>query len=440
MDRLLDLAHFALDETRRAGAEFADVSIARGKALDVEIQESAVVSCDRHEGVSVSVRCFVAGGCGVHICHGMERWDISHAAGAAVSAARAAGPDPDFRSLPMPSPAGTVDGLFDESLADVTVEEAARTARAAVERALGVAGDANVSGAASFVASEGVFANGLGIEAEERATSASVEVFCVIRRGDETGSFAEFDIGRRRADVDLERVGDRAARGALRYLGPRRMRGGTMPLVMGPLAANELLESLARAASAEPIQRGRSYLCGRLGERVAPRALTLEDDGRFPAGLHSSSRDGEGTPRRPLMIVERGVFANQLHDSYTAGKAGTASTGHGGQLGGISPTNLRPRVGSRPAAALIGEIDDGLLVESAMLSPNPVTGEISATVDWAMKIENGAAAYPVTGIAISGNVLDLLADLDEVSSDYREEPGTVMPTLRFRKISVAGTA
>ena len=127
-----------------------------------------------------------------------------------------------------------------------------------------------------------------------------------------------------------------------------------------------------------------------------------------------------------------------LHNSYTAGKAGARSTGHGSQLGGIGPTNLRPRVGRRPASALIAEAQDGLYIDSLLLSPNPVTGDISATVDWAMKIEQGELAYPVTGIAISGNVLNLLEDLEEVSSDFREEPGSIMPSLLFGSIQVSG--
>jgi len=263
---------------------------------------------------------------------------------------------------------------------------------------------------------------------------------CVGRRDGKTGSYAEFDVGRRREDVDLERVGELAARGALRYLGPRKIPGGRMPLVMGPLTTGGFLESLAHAACADPVQRGRSFLASRVGERVAPGLLTLEDDGRFPCGLHSSSRDGEGSPRRPLLIVERGVVAHVLHNSYTAGKAGVKSTGHGSQLGGTSPTNLRPRLGARPASKIVADVKDGLYIGSSMLSPHPVTGEISATVDWAMKIERGELAFPVTGIAVSGKVLGMLDALEEVSSDCREEPGTIMPTIRFRKVMGAGTA
>ena len=438
MKRLLDLARFALKEAAKAGADCADVSIARGRSIEVELQEAAVVSCDRREGVTATVRCFVKGGRGVHVCHGIERGDLAYAARAATSAARATGPDPDFRALPGPEPAGTVEGLYDEWVAGVAVSEAAGVARGCVERALDVAGDANVSGALAFVASEGVFANSLGVEAAERATSASADVMCVVRREGKTGSYADFDVGRRREDVDLERVGADAARGALRYLGPRKIPGGEMPLVMGPLTTGGFLESVARAACAEPIQRDRSYLAEKKGKRVGASVLTLEDDGRFPAGLQSSSRDGEGTPRKPLLIVEKGVFANMLHNSYTAGKAGVRSTGHGSQLGGTSPTNLRPRVGSRPAARIIADVKDGLYVDSSMLAPDPVTGEISETVDWAMKIERGELAYPVTGIAVTGEILAMLASLEEISSDYREEPGSILPTLRFGKIRVVG--
>lgn len=436
MEELIAIARFALKEAVRLGAEFADVGVAQGRSLEIEMRESAVVSCDVHEGVVVTVRCFVAGGCGIHVCHGMERADLTHAAAAAVSAARAAGPDPDFRTLPSPAPAGLVDGLWDEELALLDVSGASELARTAIERALSVAGDANVSGALSVVKSEGAFANSLGIEAEEAATSASVELSCVIRRSDQTGSFVEFDLGRRLKDLDIPAVGESAARGALQYMGARKMKAGTMPVVFGPLAASEVVESIAAAAAAEPIQRNRSFLCGKLGRRIAPKILTIEDDGRYPAGMRSSSRDGEGTPRQPLLIVEKGVLVNLLHNSYTAGKAGVRSTGHGTQFGGISPTNLRPRVGTRPAARLIADVDDGLYVDSCQLGPDAVTGDISATVDWAMKIEKGELAYPVTGLAISGNMLELLASLEDISSDYREEPGTVMPTMLFGRMHV----
>jgi hypothetical protein len=39
---------------------------------------------------------------------------------------------------------------------------------------------------------------------------------------------------------------------------------------------------------------------------------------------------------------------------------------------------------------------------------------------------------------IGGNLLDLSARLDAISSDYRAEPGRVMPTMRLTWAQVSG--
>jgi predicted Zn-dependent protease len=36
------------------------------------------------------------------------------------------------------------------------------------------------------------------------------------------------------------------------------------------------------------------------------------------------------------------------------------------------------------------------------------------------------------------NVFDLLNNLDAISSDYREEPGMIMPTIRVQNVKAAG--
>ena len=39
---------------------------------------------------------------------------------------------------------------------------------------------------------------------------------------------------------------------------------------------------------------------------------------------------------------------------------------------------------------------------------------------------------------VGGKFLDMLANIDAISSDYREEPGMIMPTLRIQDVLVAG--
>jgi len=212
-----------------------------------------------------------------------------------------------------------------------------------------------------------------------------------------------------------------------------------MTLVLGPLASAGLLGGIVGAANAESIQRGRSYLCGKVGERIAGEHLTIVDNGLIPRGARSGAHDGEGTRRRPLTIVDRGRLASLLHNSYTAGKACTESTGHGTHSGGIAPTNLRPALGPKTAAEILREVKEGIYLESGEIRSDPASGDISASIDFGFYVKDGQIVHPVESAMIGGNVLDLLPRLDAVSSDAREEPGILMPTLRIQDVQIAGT-
>jgi PmbA protein len=155
--------------------------------------------------------------------------------------------------------------------------------------------------------------------------------------------------------------------------------------------------------------------------------------------MRSGAHDGEGTACRPLAVVERGVLVNLLHNSYTAGKAGTQSTGHGTHSGGIAATNLRPALGAKTAADILREVKEGIYLESGEIRPDPASGDLSASIDFGFYIRDGQIVHPVESAMMGGTILDLLKRLDAVSSDAREEPGILMPTVRIQDVQIAGT-
>jgi PmbA protein len=212
-----------------------------------------------------------------------------------------------------------------------------------------------------------------------------------------------------------------------------------MTLVLGPLAAHGLLGAVVGAANAESVQRRRSYLVGKLGRRIASERLSIADDPLVARGMRSGAHDGEGTPCRRLAVVEGGVLASLLHNAYTAGKAGTKSTGHGTHSGSIRPTNLLPALGQKTAAELLAEVEEGIYLEAGEIRPDPASGDISASIDFGFYVKDGSIQYPVESAMLGANVFDLLGGLDAVSSDARREPGAVMPTLRIRDVQIAGS-
>ena len=82
---------------------------------------------------------------------------------------------------------------------------------------------------------------------------------------------------------------------------------------------------------------------------------------------------------------------------------------------------------------------NGIYVLMGSIAPNRVSGAVSGTVDFGYIIENGRFAGPVSNAMLGGDVFDMLAGIQAVSSDYRAEPGNIMPSLLISDVSVAGT-
>jgi PmbA protein len=434
----LELCVDSVAKAVRLGAEWCDVSAGTGRDISVTIEKTGIKTADAGQGEDLAIRVFVRGGMGYAAVSGRDPADIAEAVERAVALAKEATPDPDFKRLPAPDPAPQVEGLFDDRVAGMGVADVVRIAAANLEAAKALEPDVNLSGNVGLSVGEGALASSTGIALAVRGTDVGASIDALVKRGSDVGFFYDFDFGRFLADCRLEDVGTSAVLSARRFLGAKRIKSGRMTLVLGPLASYGFLGGVVGAANAESIQRGRSYLCDRFGEVIGSPHLTLVDDGLIPRGLHSGAHDGEGTRRRRLTVIDRGRLVSLLHNSYTAGKACTESTGHGTHSGGIGPTNLRPALGERPAAEILREVREGIYLESGELRADPASGDISASIDFGFLIRDGQLIHPVESAMIGGNIFDLLAHLDAVSSDAREEPGALMPTVRIQDVQIAG--
>jgi len=438
LDNLLDLAVCACDTAVAAGAEFAQVHASHGRSFSVSLEKGAIETSQLREFSGLSLRVFHRGGVGSAGVDTLEWPRIEEAARTAAELARQSDPDPDFVSLPGPEPLPEVEGLYDERIAGLSTSQAIQWALTATDEALAAVPDAIISGGASFYVGDGALANSLGVRVATPGSWVSCYLRAVVRRGDSVGTWFEHTSGRVMDDFKPEGIGKVAAEGALEYLDARDIPSGDYPLLLGPQAGDSIYYALAAQANAEDVQRNRSYLIGKRGQRIASEVLTITDNPLIPRGRGSSRCDAEGVPHQPLTIVEDGVLLAYLHNSYTAHKAGEPNTGHSAG-DGISPTNVNLRLGSRPAKALLAEVDDGIYLTAGGPQPDGTTGDFSSTVDFGFKIERGEIAYPIRNAALGGSFLDLLHGLDEVSSDYREEPGVKMPTLRFNTVRLAGS-
>jgi PmbA protein len=443
MSDLMPLAEAAVEAARHAGAEWVDATCANYHDISVGVEKSSLRDCETSRELGLGVRAFVRGGRGIASVLHPTPASAAEAGRQAAEMARATHGDPAFVALPGPQPVPEVAGLFDPAVAGLSAEQSVRWCREALEEARAVSDEAVLSGGVDFTWGEKVMASSTGIRVATASTSLALSFSAVIRHGDQVGLYHEFDFARRLEDFEPRGVAALATKTALSFLGARSLPTAQMPVIFGPLAADAFLYRLVAAANAESVQRRRSFLAGKLGEPVASELLTLLEDPFVPAGISSAGADGEGVPKQKRALIERGVLTTYLHNSYTAGKAGVPDTGHAARSGygadvGIGTSNLFTQTGDKTLAELIAEVDEGLYICDAAMSTDSITGDVSATVDFGFKIEHGELVYPVEATMIGGNLLDLTGRIDAISSDYREEPGRRLPSVRLSRVQVSG--
>ena len=241
---------------------------------------------------------------------------------------------------------------------------------------------------------------------------------------------------------DPAEVGRQAAERALRRLGARRMPTCEVPVIFEPRLAAGLVRQLASLVSGYSIYRESSFLCDKLGQKIAASDVTIIDDGRLPGGLGSRPFDGEGLPTRRNQIVANGQLETWLMDSYSARKLGFESTGSAsrgvGSPPGVGTTNLWLEPGDQSLEQIIANTDRGLLVTELMgMGFNPVTGDYSrgAAGLW---IEAGEIVHPVEEITIAGHFGSMLESIDAIGSELLWLGSVAAPAVRVASMTVAG--
>ena len=445
MPDILELAQLAVASAMKAGAEWADAYCAIARHADVGVDNSSILDSHVVRDYGLGIRAFYKGGMGAATIQSLKPEDVARCGEEAARIAKVAHPDPDFVSLPEPTQAPQVPGLFDDQIAGLPAETVVKWCREAIEEARAVAPDARISGGAGFSVGEGALASSTGIALVRPGTKIEMSIEATIQRDCEVGFYFDYDIARQLADFQPQGIGAKATREALRFLGARPVQTGRTTLVLNPIAAAEFLGATIGAASAENVQRRRSFLINRDGTKIAADCLTIREVPFWPAGISSSSHDGEGVAKQDLTLLDAGVLTTLLHNSYTANKAGVPNNAHAARAGytggvGIGVSNLQVTPGTVPERELIADIADGLYINYAGLAPDQASGEVSATVDFGFKIINGECAYPVKTAMVGSDAFEMLGAIDAVSSDYREEPGMIIPSLRLHDIQVSGGA
>ncbi len=389
----------------------------------------------------IRVRTVVGKKIGVASINDLSQEALERVVERAVTIGKLQPDNPDFISLPSPAPIAEVEA-FDEATAAFSPEARARAVgvicRQAVDDGL------VASGAFTTGAQELAVANSLGVFAYHAITSADINTVVM---SDDSSGYAEvtaWKVG----DINTEVIGREAVEKALRSRNPRDLPPGRYPVVLEEYAVADFMSMFSYLGfGALSVQEGRSFMIDNFGKKIMSEAISIWDDGLDPTGLPMPF-DFEGVPRQRVDLIKEGVAEAVVYDSYTAGKEGKASTGHGlpsPNTFGPIPAHTFMAPGEAGKEEMLASMERGLWVTRFHYT-RPVHPKLviitGMTRDGTFLVEKGEIAYPIKNLRFTQSYLEALANVEAVSRETRLQQnwfgGTRTPALKLAEFEFTG--
>ncbi|WP_378956232.1 TldD/PmbA family protein [Pelosinus sp. sgz500959] len=300
----------------------------------------------------------------------------------------------------------------------------------------------------SVAKSEGetIIANTKGLHCQSTYTNLSAGIYLMASDGKQTTTGGEYDFTLKNfADLNVKKVAETAAQEAVAKLGADSIATGNYPIIFRYDTATELINSFISIFSGEVVEKGFSRLQGKLGEKIAGDHITLIDDPWQEDTPGGAAFDAEGYPTKKLALIKDGTLLNFMHNRKTAKKAGAESTGHAAKSGysgvvSVGPHNVYLKPGQISLADLIEKTDQGILIvelQGTNAGINTVSGDFSLSAIGFL-IENGKQGRPINQITVSGNLYELLYQIEDIANDLQIKSTVSSPSIKVRSLTIAG--
>ena len=191
-------------------------------------------------------------------------------------------------------------------------------------------------------------------------------------------------------------------------------------VVLAPNAVSDLLQWLLEQLGDSRLIAGTSLYRNKVGQRIASPLFTLRS--RFAApGVAAVSSDAFRA--RPIEVVERGELRCLLPSLYGSRKTGFphVPVADGGWEVGAGSSTRTDIVEGVARGALVGRLSMG----------NPASnGDFSGVIKNAFSVSDGQLGYALSETMISGNVSQMLCDIDAVSAERIDSGLALLPWMR----------
>ncbi len=345
------------------------------------------------------------------------------------------------------APVAENETLRNESLGSLDVPAKLERAKTLEEAALAV--DPRVASVPynGYSESESEFQilNSRGVRRRQRKTSVSGYSYCLAKSGDESRMAGESFFTRRSELFDAKEVARVAAEKAVAKLGASPPETGLYAVVIDAKVASSFLGLMLDSFSAKSVEEKTSLFADQLGKMIASPVITFTDDPFLADGPATRAFDSEGAACQATQLISAGRLTNFLTNSVLAKRlklphTASASRSSKSQLD-IGISNLVVATGEKTLPQLLGTYPRVIYITDFN---GYHSGYQDGSGDFSLQSEgelweNGKRVKPLCNFVTSGNILQVLRDIEAVSSRRLHPSSSVIaPDLLIPSLSIAG--
>lgn len=440
------LAERIVTRALKSGADEAEVYLVSEREFELTVRNGEVETVKQATSKGLGLRIFKDKKLGFTYTSDFSNEALEESTRRAIQLSRVADPKP-WNGLADFEKGGIKDlDLYDPSISEIANDKKIEIARETEKIARSSDKRITRTERSYFSDSETeVFiVNSKGLSLTNKSSGISFGIYVIAGEGNDMQG-GGWDSSKRYAkDLDtVENVAKTAARKAVEKLGARPVETQKAPVVFDRYGSGEFWYGILFAMEGDSVYKKTTFLTDYLGKRIASGLLTLVDDPTISRHVSSQPFDGEGTITRKNVLIDKGVLKMFIYDSLTARKASvnvnTMAQRYGYKsLPSAGILNIIVQNGDVDREKLISGIKNGFYVKGLRgIGTDTPTGTYScgASGFW---IKDGEIAFPVDGVTLGGNALDLLKNIEAVANDLDLRGGLNSPSFKIVEMTIGG--
>lgn len=288
--------------------------------------------------------------------------------------------------------------------------------------------------------------NSEGMDQKFQQNYYSIYTYPLAKEGESSKMDGESAFARSFKDLDAKKVAEEGVRKSVSRLGAEKLKTGNYAVVIGRESFQMVMMMFANYLSAKEVHEQKSLFQGKLNQKIASEKLQIVDDPFNMMGTSARPFDAEGAASQKTVIFENGVLKNYLTNLEYAQKMNLPHTAHASRNPAssmdISATNLIIAKGNKSLSDLLSQHPKTIYLTKFAgglhAGFKEATGDFSLPAEGFL-FENGQKIGAVDQFVISGNILDLLREIEELGNEYAK-PGSslICPDVLIKSLSFAG--